>query len=125
MAGWSAPIHSSGLLHADGLLCFRHAVHEHSRGRAARNEFLALAAVPDRVHDWNGLGALVDRVSRRPAARILTPMNAEIQTVIALLIVAAVAALLARSYFKKRKSPGCGAGCCPPDHFKKTLKSVD
>jgi hypothetical protein len=52
-------------------------------------------------------------------------MSADVQTVIALAIVAVVAALLVRSQFKKRKAPGCGAGCCPTDPFKKRLKSVD
>jgi hypothetical protein len=53
-------------------------------------------------------------------------MNSNLQTVIALAIVVLVAALLARSYFKKRKNPGCGGGCgCPTDQFKKQLKSVD
>lgn len=52
-------------------------------------------------------------------------MNADLQTVIALVIVAGAVALLARLQFKKRKAPGCGAGCCPTDPFKKRMKSVD
>jgi len=53
-------------------------------------------------------------------------MNPEIQTIIALAIVVIVVALLGRSYFKKRKNPGCGGGCaCPTDQFKKQLKSVE
>ena len=41
-------------------------------------------------------------------------MSAEIQTVAAFAIVILAGALLARHYFKKRKTPGCGSGgdCC-------------
>ena len=39
-------------------------------------------------------------------------MSATLQTVIALIIVALAAALLLRSWFSKRKSPGCGSESC-------------
>jgi membrane protein implicated in regulation of membrane protease activity len=39
-------------------------------------------------------------------------MSATLQTIIALVIVAVAAALLLRSWFSKRKSPGCGSGNC-------------
>ena len=39
-------------------------------------------------------------------------MSATLQTVIALAIVALAAALLLRSWFGKKKSPGCGSESC-------------
>ncbi|MBI2813486.1 MAG: FeoB-associated Cys-rich membrane protein [Opitutae bacterium] len=39
-------------------------------------------------------------------------MSAALQTVITLLIVAVAAALLLRSWFGKKKSPGCGNESC-------------
>lgn len=39
-------------------------------------------------------------------------MSATLQTIIALIIVALAAALLLRSWFSKRKSPGCGSESC-------------
>ncbi len=39
-------------------------------------------------------------------------MSASLQTIIALAIVAVAAALLLRSWFSKRKSPGCGSESC-------------
>ncbi len=38
-------------------------------------------------------------------------MSAPLQTLIALALVALAAALLVRSFLKKRKQPGCGADC--------------
>ncbi len=38
-------------------------------------------------------------------------MSATLQTIIALALVALAATLLARSWFKQKKSPGCGANC--------------
>jgi hypothetical protein len=38
-------------------------------------------------------------------------MSSTAQTIIALVIVAVAAALLLRSWFKKRKNPGCGDSC--------------
>ena len=38
-------------------------------------------------------------------------MSASLQTFFALAVVALAAALLVRSFLKKRKSPGCGADC--------------
>jgi hypothetical protein len=39
-------------------------------------------------------------------------MSSALQTVIALIIVALAAVLLLRSWFSKRKSPGCGSESC-------------
>lgn len=39
-------------------------------------------------------------------------MSATLQTIIALIIVALAAALLLRSWFSKRKSPGCSSESC-------------
>jgi hypothetical protein len=39
-------------------------------------------------------------------------MSATLQTIIALTIVALAAALLLRSWFGKKKSPGCGSESC-------------
>jgi hypothetical protein len=39
-------------------------------------------------------------------------MSATLQTVIALAIVTVAAGLLLRSWFSKRKEPGCGGGSC-------------
>lgn len=39
-------------------------------------------------------------------------MSASIQTIIALGIVAIAATLLVRSWFSKKKSPGCGSESC-------------
>jgi hypothetical protein len=38
-------------------------------------------------------------------------MSASLQTIVALAIVALAAALMVRSFLKKRKQPGCGADC--------------
>ena len=38
-------------------------------------------------------------------------MSAPLQTLVALGLVALAAALLVRSFLKKRKQPGCGADC--------------
>lgn len=46
-----------------------------------------------------------------------------LQTFLALLVVAVTVALLARGAWKKRRKPGCGGDCgCSADEFKKTLK---
>ncbi len=53
-------------------------------------------------------------------------MSANLQSIVALIIVGLVAVLLARSHFKKRNSTGCGGSCgCPTDQFKKQLKSAE
>jgi archaellin len=39
-------------------------------------------------------------------------MSPSLQTIIALVIVAVAATLLLRSWFAKRKSPGCGSESC-------------
>lgn len=39
-------------------------------------------------------------------------MTSSLQTVIALALVAVAAVLLLRSWFSKRKSPGCGSESC-------------
>jgi len=51
-------------------------------------------------------------------------MNAEIQTVIALAIVAATVTWLLFRAMAKRKNPGCG-GCsaCPPSELKTKIRS--
>jgi len=38
-------------------------------------------------------------------------MSSSLQTLIALAIVALAVALLARSFLKKRRNPGCGSAC--------------
>jgi hypothetical protein len=49
-------------------------------------------------------------------------MAADLQTFIALGIVALTVVLLARSFWKQRKNPGCGGSCgCPTDKFKTQL----
>lgn len=50
-------------------------------------------------------------------------MTDNLQTFLALLVVAVTAALLLRGAWKKRRKPGCGGDCgCPADDFKKSLK---
>lgn len=50
-------------------------------------------------------------------------MTENLQTLLALLVVAVTVALLVRGAWRKRKKPGCGGDCgCPADEFKKTLK---
>jgi hypothetical protein len=50
-------------------------------------------------------------------------MNAEIQTLIALAIVALAALYLGRSAFGRRRGGGCGSGgACGTDRFKQNLK---
>lgn len=44
------------------------------------------------------------------------------QTPIAIIVVLLALGLLVRSAIMKRKKPGCGGGCCPPDRFKSGLK---
>ncbi len=52
-------------------------------------------------------------------------MNSDLQTWLALAIVALVAFLLVRSSWRKRHQAGCGGGCgCPTDDFKKHLKAA-
>ena len=50
-------------------------------------------------------------------------MSDNLQTLLALLVVAVTAVLLVRGAWKKRRKPGCGGDCgCPADDFKKALK---
>lgn len=50
-------------------------------------------------------------------------MNDNIQTLLALAVVAATVGLLVRGAWKKRRRPGCAGDCgCPADEFKKGLK---
>ena len=44
------------------------------------------------------------------------------QTPVAILVVLLALAGLVRGAITKRKKPGCGSGCCPPDRFKTGLK---
>ncbi len=39
------------------------------------------------------------------------PMSSSLQTILALALVALAATLLVRSWFNKKKQPGCGANC--------------
>jgi Fe2+ transport system protein B len=49
LAGRPGALHAAHLFHPDDLLRLRHAMHEHDRGRAARNQFVAeMARFPDR-----------------------------------------------------------------------------
>ncbi len=51
-------------------------------------------------------------------------MTAEIQTLIALAVVAVTAAWLVLRAIAKRKNPGCGGDCgCPASEIKAKLKS--
>jgi FeoB-associated Cys-rich membrane protein len=51
------------------------------------------------------------------------PMTPEIQTFLALLVVAIAVAWLVRRTLAKRKNPGCGGDCgCPTDELKAKLK---
>jgi hypothetical protein len=50
-------------------------------------------------------------------------MTDNLQTLLALLVVAVAFGLLVRGAWKKRRKPGCGGDCgCPADDFKKALK---
>jgi hypothetical protein len=50
-------------------------------------------------------------------------MNAQLQTIIALGIVAIAATALVWRAFAKRKNPGCGGDCgCPSQKISSTLK---
>lgn len=50
-------------------------------------------------------------------------MNADFQTVVALLVVAGAVIYLVRAALKTRAKPGCGSDCgCGADDFKKALK---
>jgi hypothetical protein len=71
LAGWRGAVHPARLLGAHGVLCFRHAVHEHRRRREARDQLLALAAVPDRLHDRHRLARVLRLLSGRPRAGLL------------------------------------------------------
>jgi hypothetical protein len=49
-------------------------------------------------------------------------MNASVQTIAALAIVAVTIVLLLRGALRKRKQPGCGGDCaCPTDEIKAQL----
>jgi hypothetical protein len=50
-------------------------------------------------------------------------MSDNIQTLLALVVVAVTLGLLVRGAWKKRSKPGCGGDCgCAADDFKKGLK---
>lgn len=50
-------------------------------------------------------------------------MTFDVQTVLALFVVAVTLGLLLRGAWKKRRKPGCGGDCgCPTDDFKGKLK---
>jgi len=50
-------------------------------------------------------------------------MSSDLQTPLALLVVAVTLGLLLRGAWKKRRKPGCGGDCgCPTDDFKARLK---
>ena len=50
-------------------------------------------------------------------------MTSEVQTLLALLVVAGVATWLVLRALAKRKNPGCGGDCgCPTDELKAKLK---
>ena len=50
-------------------------------------------------------------------------MTAELQTIVALSIVAVAATWLVLRAFAKKKNPGCGGDCgCPSSEFKAKLK---
>lgn len=50
-------------------------------------------------------------------------MTFNLQTVLALLVVAVTFGLLLRGAWKKRRKPGCGGDCgCPADDFKARLR---
>ena len=56
-AGRLAGLYAAAGNHADGLLRLRAAMREHRRDRAARNEFVEMAAVPMALHGNPGVGA--------------------------------------------------------------------
>jgi len=50
-------------------------------------------------------------------------MTSQIQTILALIVVAAAAAWLVRRSLAKRKNPGCGGDCgCPTDELKAKIR---
>jgi hypothetical protein len=50
-------------------------------------------------------------------------MNDNVQTLLALLVVAVTVGLLVRGAWKKRRKPGCGGDCgCAAEGFKKGLR---
>jgi len=50
-------------------------------------------------------------------------MSSNLQSILALVVVAIAVMLLARSFLKKRKNPGCGGECgCPTDTLKTQIK---
>ena len=71
LAGWGPAVHPAGLPHAHDLLRVRDAVHQHGGRREARNQLVALAAVPDRLHDRHGVAGVPRRLPSRPNAGIL------------------------------------------------------
>ena len=62
---------SSRLLELDGFLCLRHAVHQHHRDCETRDERLAVAAIPTRVHDLDRLRDESPRLPDRHSPRVL------------------------------------------------------
>ncbi len=62
-------------------------------------------------------------MSTKPGAGSAFEMNAEIQTLGALIVVAVAATWLVLRALAKRKNPGCGGDCgCPTDELKAKLK---
>jgi len=96
--------------------------------------FLAMAALPDRLHDRHALGGLVYRLPSRPRAgiwvgiasaaiRAISTVSPVLQTIAALLLVGHRRRSPDLGAVAKRGKPGCGSGCgCPTDEFKQTLK---
>jgi hypothetical protein len=121
VAGWAASLHAIGVLHLDDLLRVRDAVHEYHRDRETRDEQLAVAPVPNCVHDWHRVDFIIGCLPGR--SRIWLLMNPQVQSLLALLIVAVAAIWLVRRSLAKRKNPGCGGDCgCPSTELKAQLK---
>jgi hypothetical protein len=54
---------------------------------------------------------LFTKVAERSASDPFFPMSAELQTILALVVVVLAAAWLVRRGLAKRKNPGCGSDC--------------
>src|ERR1044072_5199930 len=94
MARLPSAFHAARVPLADGFLRVCDAVHEHGRHRAARNQRLAMAALPNRLHDWHRVDIQLTCVSNRARARLLIAMSSAFQTIAALVIVAVATAWL-------------------------------
>ncbi len=110
-----AVLHAAPRHRPHGVLRAGHAVRQHPRGGAPRDEQRALGALPVVLHDRAGVGRVLRDLAGRPAAGLGMIMHNAQDIVVAVLAAAAAGWLIWRG-LRKRSSP-CGDcdACALPD----------